>query len=201
MLVEAQLRAGDRGAAEQTLTKVMREAAGSCGSWAHAAAARCHGLLGSDAGLDENFQTALAWHEHASMPFERARTELCYGERLRRARRRTDARQQLQRAATTFGSLGAELWLKRAESELAAAGARQSAGTHRSPWAQLTASETRVAQQIIDGATYAEAASALFISPRTIEAHLRQIYRKLSVRSSTELTRLLSRATDPVGSA
>lgn len=62
----------------------------------------------------------------------------------------------------------------------------------RTPWSQLTAAETRVTRQIIDGANYEEAAIALFLSPRTIETHLRQIYRKLGVRSRTELTRILS---------
>jgi DNA-binding CsgD family transcriptional regulator len=142
--------------------------------------------------MDGPFQQALEWHRQAPLPFDRARTELCYGERLRRARRRVDAREQLSRASATFHALGATIWAERAERELAAAGYSRPAPAEQSPWAELTAAETRVAQVILEGATYDEAASALFVSPRTIETHLRQIYRKLGVRSRSELTRRMA---------
>jgi DNA-binding CsgD family transcriptional regulator len=145
----------------------------------------------SDGEFDDCFQTALTWHTRAPLHFERAWTELCYGERLRRARRRGDAREPLTHAADTFRSLGARLWLERTERELAAAGQRAEKLDSPAPWSQLTGAETRVARQIIEGATYEEAASALYVSPRTIEAHLRQMYRKLGVRSRAELTHLL----------
>ena len=92
----------------------------------------------------------------------------------------------------TFRSLGAKIWAERAERELAAAGYSRRSPAEQSPWADLTAAETRVAKVILEGATYDEAASALFVSPRTIETHLRQIYRKVGVRSRSEMTRRLA---------
>ena len=176
--VEAYGRAGQRAAAQQILARLRFQASQSSGPWAAAVTARCEGLLANDDAF-----AARAW------------TQLCYGERLRRARRRRDARTQLSRAADTFRALGADAWLRRAERELAAAGQRASAPRPPTLWSQLTAAETRVTRQIIDGATYEEAATALFLSPHTIEAHLRQIYRKLGVRSRTQLTRILSSQT------
>ena len=190
--VEAYGRAGQRAAAQQILARLQFQASRSSGPWAAAVTARCEGLLANDDAFAAHFDDALAKFRPLPLPFDRAWTQLCYGERLRRARRRRDARTQLSRAADTFRALGAEAWLRRAERELAAAGQRASAPRPPTPWSQLTAAETRVTRQIIDGATYEEAATALFLSPRTIETHLRQIYRKLGVRSRTELTRVLS---------
>ena len=127
------------------------------------------------------------------MPFEQARTQLHYGMRLRRARRRTEAREHLRAACETFTALGASIWAQTAHGELAAAGAPERPKREQSPWLELTAAETRVAQAILDGATYQEAATALFLSPKTIEAHLGRAYRKLGVRSRSELTKLLGR--------
>jgi DNA-binding CsgD family transcriptional regulator len=192
VVIEANLRSGREGQAERELEHLEEKAARSGRRWAQAVAARCRGLLAPASEIDQHFQSALDWHRGLPLPFDRARTELCYGERLRRARRRSDAREQLERASATFRALGATIWAERAERELAAAGYGGHAPAEQSPWAELTAAETRVAQVIIDGATYDEAASALFVSPRTIETHLRQIYRKLGVRSRSELTRRLA---------
>jgi DNA-binding CsgD family transcriptional regulator len=192
--IEAYLRIGDLAAARAQLERLRTRAGRSAGSWTRAVLARCEGLLGTDEQLDDRFGEALAIHAHLPLPFERAWTELCFGERLRQARRRQDARRQLSRAAATFRMLGAESWQARAERELTAAGGRRTAAVDRSPWSQLTAGETRVVRQIVEGSTYDEAAAALFLSPRTIEAHLRRIYRKLGVRSRTELTRILTSA-------
>jgi len=100
-------------------------------------------------------------------------------------------------AATAFAELGATMWSVRAEGELALTGQRGRSEPQLSPWAKLSAGEIRVAEVIIDGATNTEAVTALFISPRTVETHLRQIYRKLGVRSRSELTRLLALAGAP----
>jgi DNA-binding CsgD family transcriptional regulator len=191
IMIEAIIRVGRHDQAERELDRLEAKARRTGRTWAHAVAARCRGLLASTEEMDVLFETALSWHERAPLPFDRARTELCYGERLRRARRRVDAREQLGRASATFHALGAAVWGERAERELAAAGYSRATPTAQSPWAQLTAAETRVAGVILEGATYDEAASALFVSPRTIESHLRQIYRKLGVRSRSELTRRL----------
>lgn len=192
VMIEASVRAGRHARAERELADLEAKAQRTGRTWAHAVAARCRGLLVDAAEIDEPFQAALQWHAQAPLPFARARTELCYGERLRRARRRADAREQLARAAATFQQLGALIWAERAERELAAAGYSRGAPAQPSPWAELTAAETRVARVILEGATYDEAASALFVSPRTIETHLRQIYRKVGVRSRSEMTRRLA---------
>jgi DNA-binding CsgD family transcriptional regulator len=192
VMIEASVRAGRHAQAERELQDLEAKALRTGRTWAHAVAARCRGLLAPAGEIDEHFMRALKWHEAAPLPFARARTQLCYGERLRRARRRVDAREQLTRASATFHALGATIWAERAERELAAAGYSRQSPAEQSPWAQLTAAETRVARVILEGATYDEAASALFVSPRTIETHLRQIYRKVGVRSRSEMTRRLA---------
>jgi DNA-binding CsgD family transcriptional regulator len=192
VMIEASVRAGRESQAERELAELQAKADRTGRTWAHAVAARCRGLLAPASEIDEHFRTALSWHERAPLPFARARTELCYGERLRRARRRADAREQLARASATFHGLGAKIWSERAERELAAAGYSRQSPAKQSPWSELTAAETRVAKVILEGATYDEAASALFVSPRTIETHLRQIYRKVGVRSRSEMTRRLA---------
>jgi len=126
------------------------------------------------------------------MPFERARTELCLGERLRRARRRAEAREPLRSALEAFERLGAAPWSERARVELSASG---ETARRRDPYAaeQLTPQELQVALVVGRGATNKEAGAALFLSPKTIETHLGHVYRKLNVRSRTELAHLLGR--------
>ena len=192
VMIEASVRAGRHAQAERELDDLEQKATRTGRTWAHAVAARCRGLLAGASEIDEPFRAALRWHQATPLPFARARTELCYGERLRRARRRLDAREQLTRASDTFHALGATIWAERAERELAAAGYRRQVPAEQSPWSDLTAAETRVARVIVEGATYDEAASALFVSPRTIETHLRQIYRKVGVRSRSELSTRLA---------
>jgi DNA-binding CsgD family transcriptional regulator len=117
------------------------------------------------------------------MPFELARTRLCFGERLRRARRAADARVELAAAHASFVALGAPAWAARAAHELAAAGGASEDGTS----GPLTAREREVCRLVAAGATNREAAAMLFLSPRTVEHHLRLAYRKLGVRSRSEL--------------
>jgi DNA-binding CsgD family transcriptional regulator len=191
-LVEAYFHTADRRKAEEQLEELERRAAASGGTWAHAVSARCRGLLAADDTFDEHFKRALEWHSRAPLPLERARTELLYGHQLRRRRRRSDARAQLASASVTFHALGARVWAERADRELAAAGYGRRTPASASPWAQLTAAEARVAQVIVQGASYQQAAAQLFLSPRTVESHLRQAYRKLGVRSRAELSRALS---------
>jgi DNA-binding CsgD family transcriptional regulator len=126
------------------------------------------------------------------MPFEQARTELCWGERLRRDRRRAEACTQLRSALATFEQLGATPWAERARAELRAAGARPRRRADWSAARELTAQELQVALTIAQGLTNPEAAVALFLSRKTIEFHLGNVYRKLGLRSRTELTRRLA---------
>jgi len=184
-LIEAQARVGRRADAGAALARFERQAHHCRSGWGLAGSARCHGLLAADDELDARFGDALARHD---TPFEAARTELCYGERLRRAGRRVEARARLRCALEVFDRLGAEPWAERARTELRASGEHVQ---RRSPGAteRLTPQELQVALTVARGATNREAATALFLSPKTIEFHLRNIYRKLEVRSRTQLVR------------
>ena len=185
-LAEAYIRLGRGEEGEATLELLERQAERTGGRLAHAGALRCRGLLAADAELDAPFRGALAWHDGLTDPFERARTELCYGERLRRAGRRADARAQLRAALAAFEELGAEPWAQRAVTELRGTGER---ARRRTPDTidQLTPQERQVAALVAEGVTNREAAAALFLSPRTIETHLSHVYRKLGLRSRAEL--------------
>ena len=134
------------------------------------------------------FQLGLEHCERLPRPFERARIELCFGERLRRSGHRVDARTRLRQALAIFEQLGARTWAEKARSELRASGEtiRAHDPTARD---ELTPQELKVALVIADGASNQEAAAALFLSPKTIEAHLGRVYRKLGIRSRTELAR------------
>ncbi|MEV4423585.1 LuxR C-terminal-related transcriptional regulator [Patulibacter sp. NPDC049589] len=182
-LVEALLAEGQRERAESVAALVEQAARDGRGPWALAGAARCRLLLAPDDALDEPIREALATSEVLPSPFDVARTRLVAGERLRRARRRSDARDPLTRAAEAFAGMRAEPWERRARAELAACGGRQAV-----PGAEdLTARERAVCGLVVEGRTNREAAAALHLSPRTVEHHLRQAYRKLGVRSRTAL--------------
>ena len=127
------------------------------------------------------------------MPFERARTLLVMGERRRRAGRRVDAREPLREAVETFAHLGAQPWAERARQELRAAGGANGAEPEAGRLAdQLTEHELRVAVAVAQGATNREVAANLFVSPKTVDYHLRQIYRKLGINSRTKLVAVIT---------
>lgn len=189
-LIEAYVRTGRMTEARETLSRFQKRARQSQRTWALATAARCEGML-AETSFEAAFEEALEWHAQTPTPFERARTELCYGQRLRRARLRARAREHLQAALVTFEQLGAAPWAERARNELRATG--ETPGRPR-PWSveRLTLQELQVALKVAEGATNREAATALFLSPKTIEAHLSRVYSKLGVRSRTELARYLA---------
>ncbi|HWK26130.1 MAG TPA: LuxR family transcriptional regulator [Solirubrobacter sp.] len=173
-LVEALVRAGRRADAERVLAELEGQ-----GAWARAALARGRALLADDASLARCFSAALEAHAPLGMPFEVARTRLAFGERLRRARRRSAAREELEAARDAFAAMGAAGWAARAQRELDAV-----AGTSADV---LTARERAVCDLVASGLTNREVAAKLYLSPRTVEHHLRHVYRKLGVRSRTEL--------------
>jgi DNA-binding CsgD family transcriptional regulator len=149
--------------------------------------ARCRALAG-DGDLAEQFDAALADVADIS-PFEHARTELLYGEWLRRGRKRREARGHLRRAADLFRQVGTPPWEKRAEAELRATG---ETARRRDPSTldQLTPQELQIAGFVADGMTNRQIAEQLFLSPRTIDYHLRKIFSKLGIASRTELVRM-----------
>ncbi len=188
-LVEALWRAGHELRAREVLRDFEARIEGRGRVSATAAAARCSGTVDDD-GWESSFEHALALHDQVPTPFERARTELCYGERLRRARKRAEARERLRSAVEVFDSVGADPWAERARAELRASGER--ARRRSTPVEALTQQELAVARLVVAGATNREAAATLFVSPKTIEFHLANAYRKLDVRSRTALARSFS---------
>jgi DNA-binding CsgD family transcriptional regulator len=185
-LVECHVRTGRRAEAASALA-VFEDLAGRADRiGARAIAARCRGLLAGDDAFAGPFEEALRLHGQVDMPFEEARTRLCLGERLRRARRRADARVHLRAALEAFERLGAVDWAATAREELGVTG--ETAAPRSGPRSDsLTPQELQVALMVASGVTNREAGARLFLSAKTIEAHLGRIYRKLGVRSRTEL--------------
>jgi len=183
--VEALVRTGRLGEAQDALDRFAGRARSTRRIWTRAVIHRCRGLLAPREGFDLEFQEALRWHTRSPMPFERARTELCYAERLRRAGRISEARPFFVSALGTFEHLGAAPWAVRARRGLHRAGRSAAAQPVEST---LTSHELQVAALVARGATNREAAASLFVTPKTIEYHLARIYRKLGVRSRTELS-------------
>jgi len=146
--------------------------------------ARCRGLI-DESGAQEHFARAIELADALS-PFDAARTELLYGEWLRRRRRRIDARRHLRSALECFGRLGMTPWEARARSELRASG---ETARRRDPSTldQLTPQELQIARLVAGGKTNPEVAAQLFLSPRTIDYHLRKVYAKLDIASRAEL--------------
>jgi DNA-binding CsgD family transcriptional regulator len=159
-------------------------------AWARARVAHCKAALVADPAQRETlYAEALREHEASSRPFERARTELAYGEFLRRHRRRVDAREHLRPALETFLALGARQWAERARAELRASG--ENARSRRAdPEARLTAQEFQVARFVAKGLSNREVGAQLFLSPRTIDFHLRNVFAKLEIASRNELATL-----------
>jgi DNA-binding CsgD family transcriptional regulator len=190
-LVECLVRAGRRAEADEALSALEDLARHAERTGALAVAARCRGLLADDDAFEAPFDDALRLHGEVEAPFERARTLLCLGERLRRARRRADARVHLRAALDAFEALGAADWAATARSELGVTG--ETAASRSGPRSDaLTPQELQVALMVASGATNREAGSRLFLSAKTIEAHLGRIYRKLGLRSRTELAALVA---------
>jgi DNA-binding CsgD family transcriptional regulator len=122
-------------------------------------------------------------------PFDLARIELLYGEHLRRERKRLDARPHLRAAVEGFERLGAAPWAQRAQTELRASG-ETARKRDPSTLADLTPQELQVGRLVAEGLSNKEVAAQLFLSPRTVEAHLRSVFSKLDVNSRTRLARL-----------
>ncbi len=189
-LIDACCRLG-RAEQARALADAFTAAAEAKGQpWSIARALRGQGLVASDGQFACTFEQALAQHADTPDVFEQARTQLAYGERLRRARNRKLAREQLRAALETFELLDARLWIDRARAELAATGETL---RRRDPSTidELTPQELQIAILLTSGKTTREAAAAMFLSPKTIEYHLRHVYLKLDIHSRDELARAL----------
>jgi DNA-binding CsgD family transcriptional regulator len=185
-LVDAYLRAGRQHDAVAVASDFVAQAEAKGQPWARARAARCRGLLAPPGELESHFEEAIELHERTPDGFETARTRLAYGARLRRTRKRVRAREQLRAALEIFERLGARPWADQAAAELAATGEtarRRDASTLD----ELTPQELQIARLLADGKTTREAAAAVFVSPKTVEYHLRHIYAKLLIHSREQL--------------
>jgi DNA-binding CsgD family transcriptional regulator len=185
-LVELYVRLGRDQEASDTARAFAADANAKGQPWALARAARCRALLAPEDRIDVDFGIALALHDQTPDLFETARTRLAYGSSLRRARQRVQAREQLRVAIDIFDVLGADPWSEMARTELAATG---ETARRRNPTTlnELTPQELQIALRVAEGRTTRETAAALFLSPKTIEYHLRNVYRKLAIGSRREL--------------
>ncbi|WP_422735210.1 AAA family ATPase [Micromonospora sp. WMMD729] len=189
-LVEAAAHLPHRPAATAALAAFDRWASSTASPLRRALSARCHALLAPRGGVEaeREFQTALRLHPLEAGAFERARTELLFGQELRRSRRPRDARAHLHRAREAFTLLGTGRWAEVATAELRAAG--ESVGPPDLPAARLlTGQQLRIARLVAEGATNREIAARMFLSTRTVDHHLRNVFHRLGIRSRTELAR------------
>jgi DNA-binding CsgD family transcriptional regulator len=190
-LIEAYGRLGRTTHAVAALAWFEDQAKQASRRWALAAAARCRGLLAEVGEIDAVFGRALELQDDVPSPFERARTELVYGERLRRANRRRDARPHLRAALELFDEAGAEPWSERARLELRATG-EHVPRRERDEREQLTPQELQIATLVAQGLTNREVGEQIFLSPKTVEYHLTSVYRKLDLHSRAELIKGLA---------
>jgi DNA-binding CsgD family transcriptional regulator len=189
-LVDACVRSGTPEAPREALAVYEVYATQAQGTTGKGILARCRGMVAEEAADKQRFfQEAIGFHARGTPPLERAKTQTVYGEFLRRARRRTEAREQLRPALATFEELGAALWARRAREELQATGetARKRDESTRD---DLTPQELRIAQRVATGATNRDVAAQLFISPKTVEYHLGKVFMKLGIKNRMELARM-----------
>jgi class 3 adenylate cyclase len=198
-IVDALVRLGRLPEAREASDRYQPSAQAKGQPFALARAARSRALLAGDDRYAAEYEAALRHHQDTPDTFERARTDLHYGERLRRMRRRVDARRHLREALKAFDHLGAAPWAERAMTELQASGetARVRDDTSRQ---QLTPQELQVALTLAEGTTTREAAARLYLSPKTVEYHLRHVYDKLEIRSREELRTAVLAQSRPAGS-
>ena len=188
-LAEAAIEAGVAELAERTLGQLQDQAPRTDRRWTAVAIGRTSGLLDPPNGAD-HFAASIDAAAALGAPFERARTQLCWAV-AELGTNRVRARRNAAAAMDVFCSLGAEPWTSRCEAVLGLRAAR--AVTPRAIAAQLTAAELRVALAIGAGASSREAADLLYVSVRTVEFHLGSIYRRLGIRSRTELALAIDR--------
>jgi len=197
LLVEAYLGLGRTDDARALAVRFSEATPPGSPALSVALAGRCVALTVADeAKAEASVEAALTSHVEGGDPFEAARTRLLYGGRLRRTGRRLAARTYLTAARSAFTAMDLTHWVAIAERELAATGAT----ARRHPTAgdePLTSQETRVAILTAQGLSNKEIGAALFLSPKTIERHLSNVFRKRGVRSRTELAVAYTRAPEP----
>lgn len=200
-MVEAAARTGATDLARETMLRLCERTRLAGTDCALGVEARSQALLSEDEVAESFYRAAVERLERTRMKLELARTRLVYGEWLRRCHRRIDARQQLRVAYETFDAMGATFLAVRASRELLATGGAQPRGRDRFV-VELTAQEAVVGRLASEGQTNREIATQLFLSPHTVDFHLRKVFRKLDIKGRRQLTgALIDRVSNPAVSA
>ena len=190
-LVEAATRCGQNDRAAGALEVLSETTQASGTPWAQGIEARSRALLADGEAAETLYREAILHLEPTRLRVDLARTHLLYGEWLRRERRRIDARTELRRAHERFSEFGMEAFAERARVELEATGEHARTRTVDT-LGELTPQETQISRLAAQGQTNREIAAQLYISPSTVEYHLRKVFRKLDVKSRTQLAHRLS---------
>lgn len=187
--IEAALHADEQQRARNWLAPEETFAAATGAAWSQARVFHCRALLAGPGHAEELFEAAIDQHRQGERTFELARTSLAYGRFLRRSRRRVLARSHLRTAHHLFEAVGATLWAEQATFELRASGETP---RKRNPTTvvDLTPQELQVARHVAQGLPTKDVAAQLFVSPRTVEFHLRNVFTKLGIVSRAELAHL-----------
>ena len=185
-LLEAATRCDEPGLARAAHERIAAATAVAPTEWALGIRARSTALLGDEEGAEPLYREAIERLGRTRLRPELARTHLLYGEWLRRANRRVDARAQLRAADDQFASIGMEAFAERARRELVATGEKVRKRSVESR-DELTAQEQQIAQLAREGLSNPEIGARLFLSPRTVEWHLRKVFAKLGIHSRREL--------------
>jgi DNA-binding CsgD family transcriptional regulator len=192
-LIEAAVHSGNTQAAGDALKRLAEAARAGGTDYSLGIEARSRALLSDGETADGLYRDAIGWLGRTRLRPELARAHLLYGEWLRREGSRTAARTQLRTAYQMLATIGADAFAERARRELAAAG--ETVRRHMTQTrAELTAQEASVAQLARDGRTNTEIGTQLFLSARTVEWHLGNVFTKLGITSRRELRRALSAA-------
>jgi DNA-binding CsgD family transcriptional regulator len=189
-LVEPATRTGRTDLATDALDRLARKARAAGTDWALGIEARSRALLSEGDRAEGLFREAIGHLGRTRVRAELARAHLLYGEWLRREGRRVDARAQLRTALDQFVSMGMEAFAERDRKELLATGEKARKRTVETR-DDLTAQERQIAQLACDGLSNPEIGARLFLSPRTVEWHLRKVFGKLGIRSRHELATAL----------
>jgi len=190
-LVEAATRCGETGLAGAALGRLAERALATGTPLALGLLARSRALLASDTDAEPLYEEAVKHLEQCRSVPQLARAHLVYGEWMRRQRRRRDARERLRTAHDMFTAMGAGAFAERARVELLATGERarqRSAGTAE----ELTPQEAQIARLVSEGDSNRDIAAQLFLSPSTVDYHLRKVFRKTGVTSRTQLARTMT---------
>jgi DNA-binding CsgD family transcriptional regulator len=189
-LVQAAICSGNHDTAARAFAILDGRATASGTAWALGVRARCLGLISDGKRAEDAYLESIRQLEHSLSAVDLARAHLLYGQWLRRAKRRRDARRELRTAEAMYNSMGAEGFAVQARAELRASGERARSRTPETAL-DLTPQEARVASLAAEGSSNSEIAEQLFISPGTVEYHLVKVFRKLGVSSRSQLVHRL----------